>query len=316
MTGWRRLAGLLLAAVMLIACEGPLAGEEESEFLAYDAMAYDDVDYDAMATEEVMAAAPAMARAEGGAFKSDGAAASGPVDELGRRIIREGRINIEVEDVLASFDRIDDIARQNGGFVAESSVYSSPRDEQGVAPPAAGAYLRLRVPADRFDAVRAQIGELAETVLSQGTSSQDVTMQVADFEARLRNLHSTEEQYLGLLADAANVEEVLQVSDRLNETRGEIERIEAQLTALAALVDLATLHVDLERVIDPEEEDTRGPLDAARQGWDASWQVLEAILEWSLAIIAFSWWIAPLAALGAIVAVVLGRRSRRAGGAS
>ena len=134
-------------------------------------------------------------------------------------------------------------------------------------------------------------------------------MQVADYEARLRNLRATERQYLELLAEADDVEDVVLVTDRLSGTRGEIERIDAQLTALASLVDLSTLYVDIQRVIDPEEEDVRGPLDAAREGWETSWRFLEAILETSLAVIAFSWWLLP--PLGLVVLIVYRRRRSR-----
>lgn len=296
----RLLAGLLLATLLLVACEGPAFDESADS-------------PEAMAAADFAMAEPALVQTEAGSMPAGKADGSVPIDTLGRQIIREGRINIEVEDVTIGFDRIDDIARQSGGFVAESSIYSSPRNEQGVVPPVDGAYLRLRIPADRFDSVRQRIADLASTVLTQDTSSQDVTMEVADFEARLRNLRATEQQYLTLLADAEGVEDVVLVTDRLSETRGEIERIEAQLTALSSRVELATLHVDIQREIDPEEEDTRGPLDAAREGWETSWQFLEAILEWSLAIIAFSWWLALLAVLGGAIAFVLHRRSPAGG---
>ncbi len=293
--------GLLAAAMALAACAGPAFGESEE---SVEAM----ISADFAMVESAVVQSEAQPAAMSG--KMDG---SVEIEDLGRQIIREGRIHIEVEDVLFELDRIGDFASQSGGFVAESSVYSSPRDEQGEVPPAQGAYLRLRVPAERFESVRERIAELADTVLSQNTSSQDVTMEVADYQARLRNLRSTEQQYLTLLEDAANVEEVVQVTDRLSGTRGEIERIESQLEALSSLVELATLHVDLQRTIDPEEEDVRGPLDAAREGWEASWRFLEAILEWSLAIIAFSWWLIPLAALGALIALIVNRRSTGGG---
>lgn len=294
------LALLLLAALALAACDEPVFGGSDESM-------------EAMAAADIAMAEPAFFGGEPEPAAMGKADGSVPINDLGRQIIRQGRINIEVEDVSTDFGRVEDIARQSGGFVAESSIYSSPRDEKGVVPPVQGAYLRLRIPADRFEAVTERIAELADTVLTLDTSSQDVTMEVADFQARLRNLRSTEQQYLTLLEDAANVEEVIQVTDRLSSTRGEIERIEAQLEALSSRVELATLHVDISRATDPDEEDTRGPLDAALEGWETSWQFLEAILEWSLAIIAFSWWLAPLAALGAVVALVLNRRSSAVG---
>ncbi len=282
------LGAVLLAAMALAAC-GPLQFDESGP----DSMPMAAADF--VQVESEFAATKLEA----------GDVAPGA---LGRQIIREGRINIEVEDVAGAFARVGDIARASGGFVAESSVYASPRDGAGRIARPEGAYLRLRIPADRFESARARVAELAKTVLSEDTSSQDVTMQVADFEARLRNLRATEQQYLRLLVQAQKVEEVLLVTDRLSNTRGEIERIEAQLAALSSLVDLATLNVDIQRAVGLDEDDVRGPLDAAREGWEASWQFLEAILEWSLAVIAFSWWLLPPIALALLVAYLRRRR--------
>lgn len=289
------LAAMLLAVAVLAACDG-LGAEEESEAMA-------------MAAADFGAAEPAFAASEPQFAETKDAASVTPTDAVGRQIILRGRINIEVEDVDQTFARVGEIAVASGGFVADSEIFAGPRDETGRSTEPDGAYLRLRIPADRFDSTRNQIAELAEMVESQGTSSEDVTTQVTDFEARLRNLRATEQQYLILLADAKGVEDVVLVTDRLFATRGEIERIEAQLGALARRVELATLNVDIQRVYDPDEDDTRGPLDAAREGWDASWQFLESILEWSLAIIAFSWWLVPLAVLGGVIALVVNRRS-------
>ena len=295
----RLLAGLLLAASILVACDGPLlGGSEESEAM--------------MVAADASMAAPATAAIEPDFAVADKAEDSAPAADAGRQIIRTGGINIEVEDVDEAFARVGEIARAEGGFVAQSEIFAGPRDEAGRPTGSQGAYLRLRVPAEQLDPTRARIAELAETVESQYTNSEDVTTQVTDFEARLRNLRATERQYLTLLSDAEGVEDVVLVTDRLFSTRGEIERIEAQLGALSRQVELATLVVDIQRVFDPDDEDTRGPLDAAREGWDASWRVLEAILEWSLAIIAFSWWLVPLAILGAGLALFLNRRDAAA----
>ena len=299
----RRLAALLavmlLAVAVMAACD-PIGGEEDSEAMA-------------VAAADFGAPEPAFAASAPQFAEVKSAAGATPIDDIGRQIVRRGRINIEVEDVDRAFAQVGEIAAASGGFVADSEIFAGPRDETGRSTEPDGAYLRLRIPAERFDSTRDRIAELAEMVESQSASSEDVTLQVTDFEARLRNLRATEQQYLTLLADAEGVEDVVLVTDRLFATRGEIERIEAQLGALARQVELATLTVDIQRIFDPEESDTRGPLDAAREGWDASWQVLEAILEWSLAIIAFSWWLVPLAVLGGAIAFVVNRRSAAAG---
>ncbi|MXX65733.1 MAG: DUF4349 domain-containing protein [Chloroflexi bacterium] len=235
----RLLAGLLLAALVLAACDGPAFGEEAESM-------------DAMAAADFAMAAPASIQTESGAVPTSKADGSVPIDDLGRQIIRTGRINIEVEDVDRAFARVGEITVASGGFVVDSEIFAGPRDETGRSTKSESAYLRLRIPADGFDSARARIAELAETVVSQNTSSEDVTTQVTDYEARLRNLRATEGQYLTLLADAEGVEDVVLVTDRLFATRGEIERIEAQRGSLAWPVKLSTLVVDIPRTYYPD----------------------------------------------------------------
>ena len=105
------------------------------------------------------------------------------------------------------------------------------------------------------------------------------------------------------------ISDIVAVTDRLNDTRREIERIESRLATFSKLVALATLSVELEAVLGPSEAELFGPPDAARAGWEASWVFLETLLEAILATLAFSWWLIPLLVLLALLLRHL--RSRR-----
>ena len=142
-------------------------------------------------------------------------------------------------------------------------------------------------------------------MLSISTNTQDVTGEVTDLESDLRNLRAVESQYLELLGRATEVGDVVLVHDRLTQTRGQIERIEGSLTLLQSLADLSTLHVELQSRPPDDGPDGGSLLDAARDGWEASLATLNVVARAALAIIAFSWWLAP------IVVVVLAVLSRR-----
>src|SRR4029077_15004866 len=75
--------------------------------------------------------------------------------------------------------------------------------------------------------------------------SEDVTKQYVDEAARLRNLRAQETQYLGILKQAKTVKDTLEVSDKLNEVRGEIEQQQAELDLLSKQVDTVALTISL-----------------------------------------------------------------------
>jgi hypothetical protein len=56
----------------------------------------------------------------------------------------------------------------------------------------------LRIPADKFDAVMKQVEGLAEKVDNKNISTQDVTEEFIDVEARLKTKKELEVRYLEL----------------------------------------------------------------------------------------------------------------------
>jgi hypothetical protein len=61
----------------------------------------------------------------------------------------------------------------------------------------------------------------------------------------LRNLRGQEEQYLAILKRAATVKDTLEVSDKLNGVRGEIEQQQAEFDALSKQVETVAITVSL-----------------------------------------------------------------------
>ena len=217
---------------------------------------------------------------------------------LGRTIIRDGSVVLEVESVTTAFDAVRTLAAANGGFVAQSSFAGDfGTDDDDDTPRYAYGSLTLRIPAERFDRVVADLRSLAVRVLSASTSSQDVTGEVTDLESDLRNLRAVEAQYLELLGRASAVNDVLLVHDRLNQTRGQIERIEGSLALLESLADLSTIHVELQARAPGAPTGGDGLLDAGRAGWESSLAVLNTLARAGLAVIAFSWWLVPVVVL-------------------
>ena len=98
------------------------------------------------------------------------------------------------------------------------------RSQTNGAQDATNATLTIRVPAARFAEVEAEIRKLGLRVEGEQMEAEDVTRQYVDQQARLRNLHAQEAQYLAILKQARSVKDILDVSEKLNGVRGEIEQ--------------------------------------------------------------------------------------------
>src|SRR5207302_8287111 len=110
---------------------------------------------------------------------------------------------------------------------------------------ATNASLTIRVPVGRFAEVVAEIRKLGLRVESEQMEAQDVTKQYVDQQAHLRNLRALEAQYLTILQQAKTVKDTLNVSERLNAVRGEIEQQQAEFETLARQVETVAITVSL-----------------------------------------------------------------------
>ncbi len=258
------------------------------------------------------AAAPAPAGGAAAQAAPEAVPAMPSLDFLGRSIIRTGTIELEVDSVTESFERVSSIATAAGGFVSESRFFgrqadptvaprtgTEPRETESTIArtPQGGASLTLRVPASRFDDVVTQLRGVAVEVRSISTGSQDVTGDVTDLESTLRNLRAVEARYIEMLGSARTTAEILQIQDRLNQTRAQIERADGRLAGLRRLADMSTLTVSLSPVSPPSTDQRPGTFAPVGEAWEASLEALRSLALGVLVALAFGWWMVPLGAL-------------------
>ena len=161
-----------------------------------------------------------------------------------RKLVRTAALDLIVKSPAQNSEKIVQLVQAAGGFVATSQI-------NGGAD-ALSASLGIRVPAAKFEEVRAEIRKLGLRVDGEGVEAQDVTKQYVDQEARLRNLRAQEQQYLGILRKAATVKDTLEVSDKLNEVRGAIEEKHAEFEALSKQVETVAINITLRAEADAQ----------------------------------------------------------------
>lgn len=161
-----------------------------------------------------------------------------PVDlNVERKIVKSGRISLEVESVVTAMDEIASIADELGGYVVSSDKYET---DEGPS-----ANMNIRIPVDKFDQAFDRLRQLAIDVPHESTDSIDVTEEYVDLQARLRNLEATESQYLALLERAETVEDTIQVWRELSNIRGQIEQIEGRMKYLERTSDMSFIQISL-----------------------------------------------------------------------
>jgi len=162
------------------------------------------------------------------------AAPSAPAAE--RKIIRTSSLEMVVQHPADVADRIAVMAEGSGGYLVSS---------EGGGQNATSGTLTIRVPAAKFEEVRVAIRKLGVRVESEKVEAEDVTRQYADQDADLRNLKAEEAQYLAILRQAGTVKDMLNVTEKLSEVRGQIEQQQAEFNALSKQVETVALAISL-----------------------------------------------------------------------
>jgi hypothetical protein len=179
------------------------------------------------------------------------------------KIIRTGTMSIEVKDVGAASRTARDAIVGLGGYVGASTT-----SNDGEQP---SAQITYRIPAAKWEAaldLLRGLNGLTTKVVTEHTEAVEVTSQVIDLQARIANLRASETAFQGIAAKATKISDVLEVQAQLTQTRGEIERLTAQLKDLNDRAGYASLTVQYNVPILAVE--------VAQKGWDPASVIDEA----------------------------------------
>jgi hypothetical protein len=153
-------------------------------------------------------------------------------------IARQVSLTILVKNIPQARTALDGILSIHAGYAATLDV-STP--ESGSPTIAAS----LRIPAQQLEAALVHLRTLGH-VEGESQSGEEVTEQHADLVARLQNARESEDRLRAILAQrTGKMDEVLQVEEQIGNTRGEIERMEAEQKALEHRVDYGSVDLKL-----------------------------------------------------------------------
>jgi hypothetical protein len=189
-----------------------------------------------------------------------GSPAGGPTAPEGLLIIKTGEIAIQVTGLDPALTAANQLIVGMGGYSSGSDRFGDGDSAQ--------ASVTYRVPAARWDEALAGIRGLAEKVLTERSSTQDVTSQVVDLGARIANLQATERALQAIMDRATAIKDVLTVQAELTKTRSEIEQLTAQKLHFEGQAAFSTMTVTF--ALKPD------PILAEQEGFDAGTEVEQA----------------------------------------
>jgi len=161
-----------------------------------------------------------------------------------RKIIRNADITIEVPSTTDAQHQVTSIAETHGGFVVTSEAKQ--RENNDPAQRTLDIKLVVRVPSNQFGRAFDEIKKLAGNTPSEQVTSQDVTEDFIDLEARIKTQKALEVQFLEIMRQAHKIADALEVQRQIAEVRTEIEKLEGRKRFLENRSSLSTINVNIQ----------------------------------------------------------------------
>lgn len=217
------------------------------------------------ASEGKSAATPgSFSAASGSARGAVDGAAHGRSAAMQRAVISHGELELQARDVARARDDVLRLLHRWDGQVAHEETGSDPHGRM------TSVSLQLRVPSADFESAMTALAGVARTVHQQ-ISSEDVTTQVIDVNARVRAKQDAIHRIEALLAHAKNLGQIIAIETDLGNRQAELDSLKQQQAWLADQTSLSTIDVGIDRSAPPvhHRHQDRGLLAGLATGWHA-----------------------------------------------
>lgn len=218
-------------------------------------------------------------------------------DLSNRKMIYNADISAETKDFDEAKNSIDGLIAACGGYIDSSDISGYSYDDRET-----NRWLNYtaRIPAKSLTGFMSDLEKLVN-VTSTTMDMEDVTDSYVDTQARLNAMTKEEEKLLELLDQAATLEEILMLEDRISSVRYEIESLTARIKAYDSEIEYSTVSLHLRDVTEYSTQETFGSRawKAFTGGWSGFVNALEELV--LLLILALPF----LLALGIVVVVIV-----------
>lgn len=150
-----------------------------------------------------------------------------------RKLIKNGSLSMETSSTKKAKAEIEKICKEMKAYISSENQFNYEDRLQ--------FNTVIRVPANHFDELTSKVEALASHVESKNISTDDVTEEFIDIEARLKTKKELETRYREILKQAHTVTDILAIESQIGSVRSEIESMEGRLKYLKNQVSFSTL---------------------------------------------------------------------------
>ena len=220
------------------------------------------------------------------------------------KMIYRANIDLQTTDYETSEAAISNLVRSFGGYFESRSLSNRSSGYRY-------SDCTVRVPAESFESFCNQVGEMCHVVY-MSSSAENITEAYYDTDSRLKTAQIKLERLQALLAKATSMDDIITIESAISETEWDIENLSGTLRRYDALVDYATIDVELSEVYKLSGQDEAVTTFGGRLGQSfvnglrAVGSALEDFAVW----LAYSWvWLLVIAAVIVVVVRVVRRKS-------
>lgn len=207
-----------------------------------------------------------------------------------KKIIKTASINLEIKEYTKYNTSLREKVKSFGGYIAqEEQSQSDYKIENSVT---------VKVPVDQFDNAVTLLTSNVEKLNEKKISSQDVTAEFVDTKSRLEAKRQVRERYIGLLKQAKNMEEILNVQSEINSIQEDMEAAAGRIQYLGHSASYSTINLTYFEVLNSSAKTDDNPsfgtkfINAFKTGGSGVMDLLVGLVTiWPLFLLAFIGWV-------------------------
>lgn len=170
----------------------------------------------------------------------------GQLEKGQRKIIWTANLEFQVDDVDRATEKIGDLVAKNGGAITQMNAQNNPSEHKN--------FITIRVDNASFSTMVKSLKKEAKSIREERLSSEDVSEEYVDIEARLKTKKEVRNRYVEILrTKTGKITEILEVEEAIRKITEEIEVQEGRLRFLNDQIDQSTIYLNLVQKVTYEE---------------------------------------------------------------
>lgn len=166
-----------------------------------------------------------------------GQPATPQLDVEERKVVTNTSLSMVVKDVVNTIRDIKEKTKVLDGYMVNSWVRSP--EEGGTG------YISIRVPSDKLDLAMETFRGLAVKIVDESVDGTDITDQYINYEEQLRILQRTKLTFEGILIRAEEIDDILNVQQKILNIQSQIDAIEGKLRYMEATSSSSVIAINL-----------------------------------------------------------------------